>query len=104
MNLDKLQASFLALGLFAGMIGGAALLGNSIKESRNSERYVTVRGVAERSVKADLVIWPIKVQASGDVLSATNTQADEARAKALKFIVENGIQMDDVASQTYASN
>ena len=62
MNGRSGVGAALALG---GMIAaGLALMGFEIKqaliEARRSERLVTVKGLAEREVKADTAIWPIR--------------------------------------------
>jgi hypothetical protein len=96
---DRFAQIVLAVGIGVGLIGGAAVLGRSIQDSRNGERYVTVRGVSEKEVKADLAIWPIKARVAGEDLADVNRSADAARKKVLAFLTENGIGLDEVASQ-----
>lgn len=43
-----------------GMVAGSAILANSLIEFRAMERVVQVKGLSEREVAADTVIWPIK--------------------------------------------
>lgn len=96
---DKISALVLAAGISIGLIAGSAILGRAIEESRNSDRFVTVRGLAEKDVTADLAIWPIKVRAAGNSLNEVNRSADEARGKVLEFLEKNGILPDAIASQ-----
>jgi len=42
-----------------GLIVGGWALGAQIKATRLGDRYVTVKGLVERTVKSDLAIWPI---------------------------------------------
>ena len=63
-------AGILSIGL---MLGGY-LLGNGLLRAKEAERTVTVRGLAERDVTADLATWTIAYSASSPSLS-------EAQAK-----------------------
>lgn len=99
MPSDKISAFVLAAGISIGLIAGSAILGHSIESSKNIDRFVTVRGLAEKDVTADLAIWPIKVRAAGNNLNEVNRSADEARGKVLEFLAKNGIPADAVASQ-----
>ncbi|MEA5097801.1 MAG: SIMPL domain-containing protein [Burkholderiaceae bacterium] len=88
-----------ALLVTIGIVGAATILGDGISAGKRGERFVTVRGVAEKDVKADLAIWPIRVRVAGNDLAEANRSADEARQKVLGFLKENGIKPEDVASQ-----
>lgn len=76
------------------------VVGRSLEQMRSSERYVTVRGVSEKEVKADLAVWPIRVRVAGDNLAEASQAADAARNKVLGFLRENGVRLEDVTSQT----
>jgi hypothetical protein len=58
----------------AGMILGGYLLGNGLLRAKDAERTVTVRGLAERDVTADLATWTISY-------SSTSTNLASAQAK-----------------------
>ncbi len=57
-----------------GMILGGYLLGDGLLRAKEAERSVTVRGLAERDLTADLATWTISYSASSDNLA-------EAQAK-----------------------
>ncbi len=57
-----------------GMIAGGYLLGNGLLRAKDAERAVTVRGLAERDVTADLATWTISY-------STTSTDIAAAQAK-----------------------
>lgn len=99
MPSDKISALLLAAGIAIGLVAGSTILGRSIENAKSSDRFVTVRGLAEKDVTADLAIWPIKVRGVGNNLNEVNRAADEARGKVLEFLSRNGIQSDAVASQ-----
>ncbi|HEY0162534.1 MAG TPA: SIMPL domain-containing protein, partial [Edaphobacter sp.] len=54
-----LPAAVLSGGLLFGLVLGGWLLGNQIKETRLADRYVTVKGLVERTVKSDSAVWPV---------------------------------------------
>jgi len=89
----------IAIAITVGLIVSAFLLSGGLADIRKSERYVTVRGVAERDVKADLAVWPLKVRVLGNDLTSANEQLDIARVKVLKFLTDNGLPEADIARQ-----
>ncbi len=52
-----------------GMIAGGYLLGDGLLRAKEAERSVTVRGLAERDVTADLATWTISYSASATDLA-----------------------------------
>jgi uncharacterized protein len=76
---------FGAAGIAAfGMIVGGYLLGNGLLRANHAERSVTVRGVAEREVTADLATWTISYSAtSSDLANAqSKVRGDTASVEA----------------------
>ncbi|HNN56052.1 MAG TPA: SIMPL domain-containing protein, partial [Novosphingobium sp.] len=65
-------AGVVALGL---VIGGYQL-GNGLTRARQAERAVTVRGVAERDVTADLAVWTLSYSASAGDLAGAQAKVD----------------------------
>lgn len=61
-----------------GMIVGGYALGNGLVRARAADRAVSVRGLAERDVTADLATWTITyVRTAGDLATAqANIEAD----------------------------
>ena len=72
MVVDSRLIPALAFGglLAVGMIGAGAFIGNGVVNASNGNRQVTVRGVAERDVVADLAVLTISFSYSGDDLDA----------------------------------
>lgn len=61
-----------------GFVFGGYLLGNGLLRAKEAERSVTVRGLAERDVTADLATWTLSYSASSTDLTAAQakTRAD----------------------------
>lgn len=74
----------LILGLSAIM--SASLISDGLTDLRTGDRYVTVKGVAEREVNADLALWPIRFVATGVSLSEAQDKARSSRNAIMAFL------------------
>jgi hypothetical protein len=67
-----------------GLIGGGYLLGDGLKRAKAADRSVTVRGLAEKDVTADLATWSISYAATGTDLPTVrdeiNANTDQLKA------------------------
>lgn len=84
-NNDK-AAALLAIAL----VLAAYLLGGAIRDFRLSDRFVEVKGFAERDVVADLAIWPINYQLAGNSLDALRAAMDSADQAVIAFLKLHG--------------
>ena len=86
------------LGLFLalGLIFGAWILGAQIKATRLSDRYVTVKGLVERTVKSDLAIWLLSFKEAGDDLSLVYARSEGSKKAVLQFLDQQGIQSSEI--------
>ncbi|MBN8820281.1 MAG: SIMPL domain-containing protein [Sphingomonas sp.] len=72
-----------AVVLSGGLIVGGYLLGDGLRRAHAADRSVTVRGLAERNVTADLATWTIAYAATGTDLPSVRAEI-EANTAALK--------------------
>lgn len=79
-----------------GLIGGGALIGQGVINARVGDRSVTVRGLSERDVRADLAVLPIRFTASGEVLSEVQARVDADLATVRRFLADQGYAEDTV--------
>lgn len=81
-----------ALGLFImiGLLGAGFFTKSGIEHMRRADRYVTVKGLSEREVKADLATWPIRFKVTGDELFATQKAMEDTQTKVLNFLKGQG--------------
>lgn len=61
------------------------------------DREVTVRGLAEREVPADLVTWPITYSIAGNDLVTIYDRVSANNDKIVKFLTSNGISPDEIS-------
>ncbi|HET9743879.1 MAG TPA: SIMPL domain-containing protein [Terriglobales bacterium] len=88
--------ALLGVLLALGLILGGWLLGTEIKSTRLADRYVTVKGLAERRVKSDLAIWPLSYKETGDDLSALYAKTEADKKTILQFLDQQGIQPSEI--------
>lgn len=98
-----------ALIAAAGVVTGGYLLGDGLLRAKEADRSVTVRGLAERDVTADLATWTISYSASsGNVAEAQakvrrDTAAIEAFFKELGFPAD-ALQPTGANVSSYSNN
>ncbi|MFC4258836.1 SIMPL domain-containing protein [Marinobacter lacisalsi] len=85
--------------LGVSLIIAASLLRDGLQELRTGDRYVTVKGVAEKEVTADLALWPIRFAASGDTLDAARQKARSSRDGVMAFLSLQAISEESVELQ-----
>jgi hypothetical protein len=69
MRSETALSPFAALLLAAGIAAAGWFVSDGIRYFKDAERYVSVKGLAEREVPANLVLWPIVFTVSGNDLS-----------------------------------
>ena len=92
MNVGTIRALILAAGVsLAGFLAG-----NGFARARSADRYVTVKGVAEREAKADLAIWPLSVVGADNSLTAAHAKLETSISGVRQFLVKHGIDTSQV--------
>lgn len=79
---------------------GVALVGLFIKQGIDNfsyrDRIVTVRGLAEREVKANSVTWPVVYQCAANDLSTIYSDITSKSNAIVKFLKDNGVQDSEI--------
>ena len=82
--------------LAVGIVIAGWLLYRGVVHFKDSDRVVSVKGLSEKEVKADRVIWPLVYKLAGnDVASLYNT-IENNNSKIVSFLVSNGIAEDEI--------
>ena len=93
-----MKSSVISAGLIAV---GIVILGFVLKAGIDNiafrDREVTVRGLAEREVPADLVTWPITYSLAGNDLQILYNNVSSNNAVIVKFLTSNGISEDEIS-------
>jgi hypothetical protein len=75
----------------AGVALGGLLIGTGFARGRAADRYVEVKGVAEREVKADIALWPLRLVAAGNDLADVQTRLARHTAQVYAFLRRHGV-------------
>ena len=95
---DIIRPTIIALGMaFAGLMFGIGVAG-----VRDRDRFVTVKGISEREVQADLAIWPLRIVAASDDLAAANAQLQGSLQKIRAFLTANQIDASQAQLQDFS--
>ncbi len=88
-----------ALIIAAGITALGLLIKGGIDNFAYRDRVVTVRGLAEREVKANKVTWPIVYKEVGNDLSAIYDKITANTNKIQSFLVTNGVAKSEILVQ-----
>lgn len=79
-----------ALFVAVGIALAGWFVGTSLVESRQPLRTVTVKGLSERSVQADLGFWPVRFVATGATLEAARSSLERSEQSVRTFLADRG--------------
>jgi hypothetical protein len=98
-DAPRAGGAFGPLWIGLAIAGAGWLIGNGLMNIRTADRFVTVKGVAEREVKADLALWPIHLAVTDDNVSPAQSRINQNIAKVISFLTTNGIDSSEVELQ-----
>ena len=79
-------------------------IGHGFVQGRMADRFVTVKGLAERDVMADLALWPIRFAATDNNLAAAQRKIEESQQAVFTFLQGHGIGREQVELQQLQVN
>jgi hypothetical protein len=92
----------LAIALLAAGVAAAGwFVGNGFVQGRTADRFVSVKGVAQRDVVADIAFWPVRFTSSDNVLADAQKKFDASRSAILAFLKKNGIEAEKIELQSF---
>jgi hypothetical protein len=83
--------------LLLGLGLGGWLLGSQIKDIKLADRYVTVKGLVERTVKSDSATWPVSFKEAGNDLPEVFAKSEADKAAVLKFFAGQGVTPQEIS-------
>src|SRR3546814_3172576 len=89
-----------AVVLAIGVAVAGWFVGDGFLKGRQGDRYVTVKGLAERAVKADLAVWPLRFVATGNDLAAVQQKIVNDTRLVQEFLATNGFPPEAFEGQS----
>ena len=81
----------IAVVIALGVAVGGFLAGRGVAQIRLGDRFVVVKGVAEREARADLAIWPLRLSIADDDLARANGALERSVEQVRAFLAANGL-------------
>jgi hypothetical protein len=85
------QSTLAALLVAAGIAFAGWAVADGLLKFRTADRYVSVKGLAEREVPADLVVWPIGYIEAGNDLAVIYQQTQAHARLIAEFLKQQGL-------------
>jgi hypothetical protein len=97
MERTTTDTHLLAIGVFLGLTLLGYLLGDAAVRVKEYERTVTAKGLSEREVAADAVIWPIAFTQAANDLEQLYLGMENSVARVTAYLSERGITESEVS-------
>lgn len=88
---------FSGLAIMLGLIIMGSMLPKAVEKYRSYDRTVNVKGLCEKEVKADRVIWPIVYRVMANDIQSIYDQTDANNAAIMGFLQEGGINPSEIS-------
>lgn len=89
-----------ALAVAVGIALAGVFVRDGLIEARTGDRTVSVKGLAEREVRADLAIWPLRFVATSNDLAEAQTKIKTDAEAVRTFLTGAGVAADDIEVQS----
>ena len=98
METKKSNVIYLGIAFILGMLvlGGSLVL--MINNMKSYDRCVTVKGLCEKEVMADKVIWPIVYKQGGNELGELYNRVKDMNAVIVKFLKDAGVSDSEITT------
>lgn len=94
----KVASAILGLFVAAGLALAGYFVSTTLYKGRIAANAVTVKGFAERDVKADLALWQIGYSITGSNLADAYQRSSDDEATLVAFLTRKGFKPEDVKS------
>ncbi|ANU66208.1 SIMPL domain-containing protein [Turicimonas muris] len=96
MDTKIISSSLIAVGIIAGAFTLGNQLEQGIRGFKDADRVVTVKGLSEKEVKANHVIWPVSFREMGNDLSQVYDQLEVKQNMVLKYLKDGGLTDEEI--------
>ncbi len=95
-NNYRTESIVLGILLFFGLATLGYFISKAAYQVKSADRVVTVKGLAEKEVKADIAIWPISYKETGNNLLTLNAAIDKKTGIIVEFLKKRGFDEADI--------
>lgn len=85
-----------AIAVAGGIALAGIFVGLGVSQVRTSDRFVTVKGVSEREVRADVAIWPLHIIGADNDLAAAQSRMNRSLSGVKQFLARHSIDTTQV--------
>lgn len=96
MDTKIISSSLIAVGIIAGAFTLGNQLEQGIRGFKDADRVITVKGLSEKEVKANHVIWPVSFREMGNDLSQVYDQLEVKQNMVLKYLKDGGLTDEEI--------
>ena len=96
MTTQAPVSPFTGLLLALGLLGAGWFAAQGMARLKTQDRYVTVKGSAEKIVDADLVVWPLPHTVAGNDLAGVQTRLEANTATIRGFFQRAGFKPTEI--------
>lgn len=94
---NRINAAILGLCILLGLSSLGYLLGKAAIAFKEYERTVTVKGLSERELPANVVIWPIVFTEASNDLGELYSSIEASKKKIEAFLVAKGVDPSEIS-------
>lgn len=87
-----------AISIVVGLAAAGWLFSRGMAQFRMADRFVTVKGLAEKDAKADLALWTIKLVSTSDSLAQAQAKVDSDLEKVSAFLESKGLSSEEISA------
>ena len=90
--------------IMLGLLGAGFFPGYYYYKAKVNANYVTVKGLSEKDVKADLAVWEMRIVATGDNLAEVQKSLNSQLATVKNFLTNNNILLSEITEGRIDTN
>ena len=95
MNMDK-GKFYSGLFIMVGLVVLGMMFPRAVEKYRSYDRTVNVKGLCEKEVKADKVIWPVVYKVMANDVQSIYDQTDGSNAVIMDYLKAGGIDASEI--------
>lgn len=92
MKIDWLKTLVISIAL----VVAGFFVGNMHKTGKKYDRYVQVKGLSQREVKADLAVWPINITLTANDLVSLKRDIEKQNSEVYDFFIAQGFNKEEL--------